>query len=86
MVSPQLVKRHWVVFCNGGSREEKGGISRNEDGVPPDSAPDFALPIGLRNLLFQKTFPNLSLLSNSLREAQHLIAQLIKNSREDIIF
>ena len=31
----ESLKTHWIVSCNGGRRDEKGGISRNKDGVPP---------------------------------------------------
>ena len=30
----ERLKRHWVVSCNGGSRDEKGGASGNKYGVP----------------------------------------------------
>ena len=31
----ESLKKHWVESCNGGSWDEKGGISRNKYGVPP---------------------------------------------------
>ena len=33
MVLLESLKRHWVVSCNGRSRDEKGGINRNKYGV-----------------------------------------------------
>ena len=38
----ESLKTHWVVSCNGGSRDEKGGMSRNKYDVPP-------IPIGKVN-------------------------------------
>jgi hypothetical protein len=34
----ERLKARWVVSRNGGSRDEKGSVSRNKDGVPENSS------------------------------------------------